>query len=105
VNVRFSDNKIRFRVTPTEFDKLDGGDHLQLETIPLTFVVQVAAKPPGRGMAIDLTCSGVHLVLSREELEEFKGRPQSRKGIQASLTMGNGKPLEVAFEVDVKPRE
>lgn len=105
MNVRFSDGEIRFRVTMPEFDRLIKGEYLQLETIPLTFVVQMAKKPVEQAMVIDLSCGAVHLVISPEEVEALQTRLPSKEGIEKHLSLGMGKSIDVAFEVDVKTNE
>lgn len=102
MNVRFAQNEIRFRVTHEEFEKLLSGEHVELETIPLNFVVQIAKKPLEQGMVIDLSCAAVHLVISPNEVTEFRSHLPSKKGIEKQLSMGNGRTLDVAFEVDLR---
>ncbi len=102
MNIRFSDGEIRFRVTAQEFEKLNKGEYVQLETIPLTFVVTIAKKPLDQAMVIDLSCSAVQLVISPEEMKSFQARLPSKHGIEKTLSMGMGKTIDVAFEVDVR---
>lgn len=102
MNVRFSENEIRFRVSKEEFEKLSIGEHLQLETIPMVFVAQPAKKTLEQAMVIDLSCGQVHLVISPEELQALAARLPSRTGIEKTLTLGMGKTVNVIFEVDVK---
>ena len=102
MNVRFSENEIRFRVTSQEFDRVKTGEPLQLETIPFTFIVQMAKKPLAQGMVLDLSRDAVHLVISPEEIESLQGRLPSRHGIEKRLTLANEKTLDVAFEIDIR---
>ncbi len=102
MNIRFAQNEIRFRVTHEEFEKLLEGEYVELETIPLNFVVQIAKKPLDQGMVIDLSCGAVHLVISPDEMTEFRSHLPNKKGIEKRLSMGTGRTLDVAFEVDVR---
>lgn len=104
MNIRFSDGEIRFRVTTQEFEKLKQGDYVQLETIPLTFVVTIAKKPLDQAMVIDLSCSAVQLVISPQEMKAFQSRLPSKHGIEKTLPLGTGKSIDVVFEVDVRPK-
>lgn len=105
MNIRFSDGEIRFRVTAQEFEKLNQGDYVQLETIPLTFVVTIAKKTLDQAMVLDLSCSAVQLVLSPEEAEAFRAQLPSKAGIEKTLSLGMGKSIDVAFEVDLRTKE
>ncbi len=102
MNVRFSENEIRFRVTNDEFEKVSNGEHLQLETIPMVFVVQPALKTLEQAMVMDLSCGQVHLVISPEEIKALEARLPSRTGIEKTLALAMGKSVDVIFEVDVK---
>ncbi len=55
MNIRFSQNEIRFRVSIEEFEKLSQGGYVQLETIPLTFTVTIAKKTLDQAMVIDFS--------------------------------------------------
>jgi hypothetical protein len=105
MNIRLSEGQIRFRVTTQEFEKLSRGDYVQLETIPLTFVVTIAKKPLDQAMVIDLSCGAVQLVISPEEMKAFQARLPSKHGIEKTLSLGMGKSIDVAFEVDVRPEK
>ena len=102
MNIRFAKDEIRYRVTEDEFQQILQGGYVQLETIPLTFVAQMAKKPLEQAMVIDLSCSAVQLVISPEEMESFKAQLPSKRGIEKTLTLGMGKSINVAFEVDLR---
>lgn len=102
MNVRFAKDEIRFRVTEEEFQQILKGEYVQLETIPLTFVAQMAKNPLKQAMIIDLSCSSVQLAISPDEMEAFQSRLPSKQGIEKSLTLGMGKSIHVAFEVDLR---
>ena len=107
MNIRFAENEIRYRVSPGEFQELKNGRYLQLDTIPLTFVVQMAKKSLAQGMALDLSCGAIHLAISPDEITEFENRLPSRSGIEKRLLLGESggnRTLDVAFEVDIKTR-
>lgn len=104
MNVRLAENEMRFRVSQEEFQRMTSGEHVQLETIPLTFVVLIAKKPLEQGMVLDLSCAAVQLVISPLEIKDFQARMPSKKGIEKTLSMGTGRTLDVVFEVDVQKR-
>lgn len=103
MNVRLSEGEIRFRVSPDEFEQLGQGNHLQLDTIPMTFIVQPARGGIENGMALDLSCGQFHLAVSRDEIDALAKRIPSRQGIAKRLVLGMGKELNVSLEVDLKP--
>ncbi len=102
MNVRFSENEIRFRISKAEFDKLASGEYLQLETIPMVFIAQVAKKTLEQAMVLDLSCGQVHLIISPEEITALGSRLPSRVGIEKTLALGLGKSVDTIFEVDIK---
>ena len=102
MNVRFAKNEIRFRVTHEEFERMLAGEHVELETIPMNFIAQIAKKPLDQAMVLDLSCAAVHLVLSPDEVTAFRSRLPNKKGIEKQLSMGTGRTLDVAFEVDLR---
>lgn len=102
MNVRFALGEIRFRVTSEEFDRLCKGEDVELETIPLKFSVRSTKNSIDQGMALDMTSSSVHMVISQEELQELSSRLPSREGIEKTLPLVGERHVRVAFEVDIK---
>lgn len=104
MNVRFSEGEIRFRSSQDDFEKLCHGQDLKLDAIPISFVVHAAKRDLPGGMAIDITCDGIHLVLGASEVSGLRARLPSRAGIAKALSLADGKSLNVTFEVDVTAR-
>jgi hypothetical protein len=106
MNVRFSDQKIRCRVTPAELDRLLSGRAIALEVaLPRDhdFRMNVRAAPVG-GWQLDSDPTGVWLTLPRAALESLSLALPSREGLTQEFPVSTGARVVVTFEVDVRER-
>ena len=103
MNVRFSDRHIRFRVMRSELDRLLGGRSLALDvSMPRGYQFRASVNLTSLGdWQLDSDPTGLWLSMPRAVLESLSQSLPSKEGVEHQFTL-DGKPLSVAFEVDLR---
>ena len=104
MNIRFSDQHIRFRVSQSELDQLLTGRRLVL-AVPMPRAHQINANVSVTQMGdwqLDSDPTGLWLSIPRDALTQFASNLPSKEGIEHEFDLGQGKNLSVGFEVDLK---
>ena len=106
MNLRLSDDGVRFRVTKTELTQLLAGRAISLElALPRDHVFRANVRPAMLNqwqLATDPT--GLWLTIPSVDLKALSESLPSRKGLEHAFELTNGSPVIVTFEVDVKDR-
>jgi hypothetical protein len=104
VNVRFSDQALRCRVTRAELERLLSGRAVALEVaLPRDHTFRVNVRPAAfNGWQLDSDPTGVWLTIPRDDLESLAQNTPSREGIERSFDTAGGGSVLVTFEVDVR---
>lgn len=104
MNVRFSDQALRCRVTRAELERLLSGRAVALEVaLPRDHTFRVNVRPAAfNGWQLDSDPTGVWLTIPRGDLESLAGNVPSREGIERSFDTAGGGSVRVTFEVDVR---
>ncbi len=103
MNLRFSSEDVRIRVTSDEFQQLTHGGNLALEVpLPRQHVFRVAIRTEAVGdWRLESDPTGLWLSIPRTRLDEFAQALPSREGMAYDFDAGNGKATRVVFEVDM----
>ena len=110
MNVRFSEQAVRCRITRAELDLLLVGRAIDLEVaLPRDHTFRVNVRPgivpagsTHNGWKLDSDPTGLWLTIPRAQLEEFAQAPPSKKGLEQIFPAANGRTVTVAFEVDLR---
>lgn len=107
MNIRFSDQQIRFRTTREEFAKLLAGERIQTKTIlpdetSLTFLLKIAEKS-----ILKRNKDAILLGIEKSQAKKLDTKTPRKEGITLILGEKSGTPLKAIIEVDVfkKPTE
>jgi hypothetical protein len=104
MNVRFSQQHIRFRVNRDELQRLLTGRTLALD-VPMPRAHQFHASvnvTPMNEWQLASDPTGLWLSIPRSALEELTSSAPKKEGLQHEFDLGQGEQLAVGFEVDLK---
>jgi hypothetical protein len=106
MNVRFSDNAVRCRLTLADLERLLTGRAVALELgLPRDHTFRFNVRPSAlEGWGLEADPTGLWLTISRSELERLSQSAPSKRGIEQAFDTANGGRLAVSVEVDVKDR-
>lgn len=111
MNVRFSDQALRCRVTRAELDLLLLGRAIALEVaLPRDHKFRVNVRPgalpaaANNGWQLESDPTGVWLTIPRAQLDSLSQALPSKEGIEQSFETANGGSVRVSFEVDLRRR-
>ena len=99
MNVRFTTNEIRFRITEDELHALLGGRTLteRLAFAQETFVFSMAASQNGDATGIDPGPWRLHVSAGSADLQALVAAGRSKRGIEHQCG-----PILVALQVDIR---
>lgn len=102
MNVRFSANGIRLRISAEEFSDLRGGAPIGLEvSLPRGHVFRAKLNASGIDWHFDSDPTGLWISIPRSELETLANQLPSKDGVSHQFDTNHGS-LGVSLEVDVK---
>ena len=103
MNLRISENQLRFRITQGETELLTryGVLAFSLNLGAQTVEYSVALADLEKTMALDVQKSAWKLLVDRKDFSQFLAALPSREGIEQAVTM-NGAQIELVLEVDVR---
>lgn len=103
MNLRISENQLRFRITQGETELLtrDGVLAFSLNLGAQTVEYSVALAEIEQTLALDVQKTAWKLLVDRKDFSQFLASLPSREGIEQTVTM-NGAQIELALEVDVR---
>ncbi|MGH8176966.1 MAG: DUF7009 family protein [Steroidobacter sp.] len=106
MNVRFSAQALRCRVSRAELDRLLSGRAVALEvTLPRDHVFRVNVRPTTlAGWQLDTDPTGLWLTIPRTALESLSLSAPNKEGVEQTFETSNGGSVAVSFEVDVKEK-
>jgi hypothetical protein len=104
MNVRFSDQHIRFRVNRAELDQLISGRRLALNVpMPRAHKFHASINVTQMGdWQLDSDPTGLWLSIPRTAIESLASDKPSKEGLVHDFDLGQGQHLSVGFEVDLK---
>ena len=106
MNIKFSANHIRCRVSRADLDRLLSGRALALE-VPLprhhTFRINVWPGAMG-GWQLESDPTGIWITIPKVQLQGLAESLPSKEGLEQCFDVPAGGTLRVSFEVDVKDR-
>lgn len=106
MNLRISENQLRFRITQGETELLmrDGllTFSLHLGTEMATYAI--ALIEGGRALALEVQKNVWKLLVNRHAFSQLLASLPSREGIELD-TMMNGAPIALVLEVDVRRKQ
>lgn len=99
MNLRISENKFRFRITPEDLDMLlRGRDVDQRVCIGAhCFTYRISPMAPEKHMTLEMAVAGFCLFVPRATLEELRDLGRSKTGV--SVMQG---AVDIALELDIK---
>jgi hypothetical protein len=103
MNVRFSEQAIRCRVTSAELQQLLTGRALSLELcLPRDRKFRVSVRPAAlETWQLDSDPTGMWIAIPRSQLQALAETLPNKEGIEREFETAQGK-LTVTFEVDLK---
>jgi hypothetical protein len=103
MNVRFSEQAIRCRVTAVELEQLLTGRALSLELcLPRDRKFRVNVRPAAlEAWQLDSDPTGIWIAIPRSQLQALAQAVPSKEGIEHGFEAAQGS-LAVSFEVDLK---
>lgn len=104
MNIKFSDDSVRCRVSRAELDRLLTGRSIALE-VPLPRNHQFRASVwPGAmgGWQLESDPTGMWITIPKAELQTLAESLPSRDGIEQEFDTASEGKLTVSFEVDVR---
>ena len=106
MNLRISENQLRFRITQgeTELLRQDGVFAFSLNFGAQTVEYSVALSEMEQTLALDVQKTAWKLLVDRKDFNQFLASLPSREGIEQKVTM-NGAQIELVLEVDVRRRQ
>jgi hypothetical protein len=103
MNVRFTADSIRCRLTSAEFDRLSSGRTVELVvSLPRNHAFKINVRPNALNQwQLDSDPTGIWITVPASELKSFAETLPSREGIERSFDLGSGS-VSVVIEVDVR---
>ncbi len=103
MNLRISENQLRFRITQGETELLmrDGTLAFSLNLGAQTVEYSVAVAELEQTLALDIKKNAWKLLVDRKDFSQFLASLPSREGIEQTVTIG-GAQIELVLEVDVR---
>ena len=104
MNVRFSPQGVRFRITRDELEQLFSGRAVVMHVaLPGQHAFQASVAPDKFGSwRLDSDPTGMWLAIPRTQLDTFAGGVPTAEGLTHSFELANGGSLELSFEVDIQ---
>lgn len=102
MNLRISENQLRFRITQgeTELLRQDGVLAFSLNLGAQTVEYSVALAEMEQTLVLDIQKNAWKLLVDRKDFSQFLASLPSREGIEKTVTL-NGTQIELVLEVDV----
>ena len=106
MNVRFSEDAVRCRVTALELEELLRSGSLKLAVaLPRNHQMQVTVRAAALGKwQLDSDPTGLWIGIPRGEIQQLSLGLPSREGITHVFELDAGRQVQVSFEVDVRKR-
>lgn len=106
MNIKFSKQAVRIRITREELELLLVGRALVLEVLlPRTHTFRVSVRPHiSSAWHLDSDPTGLWLSVPRAELEALAQSLPNKEGIEHALPISNEHNLSVNLQVDLKER-
>lgn len=103
MNLRISENQLRFRITQGETELLmrDGTLAFSLNLGTQMVEYSVAVVELEQTLTLDVKKNAWKLLVDRKDFSQFLASLPSREGIEQTVTM-NGAQIELVLEVDVR---
>jgi len=103
VNLRISENQLRFRITRDELDFLMNGEILQLDLNLSTqrLVYSISTSDSAAPLALIAGQNLLHLAVNKVTLTEFASNLPAREGIEHEVQLGMSH-VTLMLEVDVR---
>jgi hypothetical protein len=107
MNIKFSPQALRCRVTRAELDRLLTGRAVTLEVeLPRHHHFRASVQPSATGgWQLDTDPTGLWLTIPRGELEALAETLPRKEGLEHAFPVAGGREIEVSFEVDVRDRK
>lgn len=105
MNVRLSEQSLRWRVTRSEVDVLLSGRAVKLVlALPRSHTLQMVVRVSAiTGWQLDSDPTGLWLTIPRAELQALADALPTKEPIEHTLDV-DGRELKLSFEVDVRDR-
>ena len=105
MNIKFSDNGVRCRVSRSELDRLLTGRAVALEVpLPRNHSFRANIWPGAMdGWQLESDPTGIWITIPKVELQSLAESLPSKEGIEKEFDGGEG-PITVRFQVDVRDR-
>jgi hypothetical protein len=106
MNVRFTADSIRCRLTTAEFDRLSTGRAVELLVpLPRNHAFKINVRPSALNQwVLDSDPTGIWITVPASELTSFSETLPSREGIERNFQLDSGS-ISVVLEVDVRGGE
>jgi hypothetical protein len=106
MNIKFSPQAVRCRVTRAELDLLLVGRAIGLEVaLPRDHKFRVNVRPsPTGSWQLESDPTGIWLTIPRAALESLAESLPSKEGLERVFPLAQGQQVAVSFEVDVRGR-
>jgi len=103
MNIRFSDEAVRCRVSRAELDRLLTGRAVALEVaLPRNHVFRANVWPGAMtGWQLESDPTGIWITIPKGELQALAESLPNREGVEQEFDTAEGK-VKVSFEVDVR---
>lgn len=103
MNLRISENQLRFRITQGETELLakDGMLAFSLNLGAQNVEYAVVIADIEQTLALDVQKNAWKLLVDRKDFSQFIASLPSREGVEQTVTMG-GAQVELVLEVDVR---
>lgn len=107
MNIKFSPQAIRCRVTRAELDLLLVGRAIELDVgLPRDHTFRVNVRPSALGSwQLDSDPTGIWLTIPRAALESLAASLPSKEGLEQVFPLSKGREVVVSFEVDVREKK
>ena len=106
MNLRISENQLRFRITQGETELLtrDGALAFSLNLGAQTVEYSMALAEIEQTLALEVKKNAWKLLIDRRDFSQFLASLPSREGIDQTVTV-NGAQIELVLEVDVRRKQ
>jgi hypothetical protein len=106
MNIKFSNDAVRCRVSRSELDRLLSGRALSLEVqLPRNHVFRASVWPGAMvGWQLESDPTGIWITIPKTELQSLAESLPSKEGIEQEFATDSDGKVTVSFEVDVRDR-
>lgn len=106
MNIKFSHDAVRCRVSRSELDRLLGGRAIALEVpLPRNHLFRANVWPGAMGgWQLESDPTGIWITIPKAELQSLAESLPSKEGIEQEFDTLTDAKVKVSFEVDVKDR-